>query len=84
MHSNSISENILFLVCGLGILQGILLAALVFSLAAFSQPTHVFTDPEKKFKAAKELFVIQQYALAVLPLLQLRRHQQTILLINGN
>src|SRR6476660_8246772 len=30
MSSNSISENILLLLCGLGILQGILLAALIF------------------------------------------------------
>jgi len=47
----------------------VLLPAVVFSIAAFSQPTHVFTDPEKKFKEAKELFVKQQYALAY-PLLQ--------------
>ncbi|MBC7887179.1 MAG: tetratricopeptide repeat protein [Ferruginibacter sp.] len=47
----------------------LLLFAVVFSVAAFSQPTHVFTDPEKKFKAAKELFVKQQYALAY-PLLE--------------
>ncbi|MEO6732550.1 MAG: tetratricopeptide repeat protein, partial [Ferruginibacter sp.] len=46
-----------------------LLFAVVFSFATFSQPTHVFTDPEKKFKEAKELFVKQQYALAY-PLLQ--------------
>ncbi len=47
----------------------LLLLATAFSIAAFSQPTHVFTDPEKKFKEAKELFVKQQYALAY-PLLQ--------------
>ena len=47
----------------------LLLFSAVFSVAAFSQPTHVFTDPEKKFKEAKELFVKQQYALAY-PLLQ--------------
>ncbi len=47
----------------------LLLFAIVFSIAAFSQPTYVFTDPEKKFKDAKELFVKQQYALAY-PLLQ--------------
>ena len=40
-----------------------------FCVAAFAQPTHVITDPEKKFKSAKELFVKQQYALAY-PLLQ--------------
>src|SRR5665647_3759700 len=47
----------------------LLLFAVIFSIAAFSQPTHVFTDAEKKFKEAKELFVKQQYALAY-PLLQ--------------
>ena len=47
----------------------LLLFAVVFSIGAFSQPTHVFTDTEKKFKEAKELFVKQQYALAY-PLLQ--------------
>ncbi|MEP7143535.1 MAG: tetratricopeptide repeat protein [Ferruginibacter sp.] len=47
----------------------LLLIAVVFSMAVFSQPTHVFTDPEKKFKEAKDLFVKQQYALAY-PLLQ--------------
>ncbi|MEP7110026.1 MAG: tetratricopeptide repeat protein [Ferruginibacter sp.] len=47
----------------------LLLVAAAISITAFSQPTHVFTDPEKKFKAAKELFVKQQYALAY-PLLE--------------
>ncbi len=47
----------------------ILLFVIVISITAFSQPSHVFTDPEKKFKEAKELFVKQQYALAY-PLLQ--------------
>ncbi len=47
----------------------ILLVAIVISITTFSQPSHVFTDPEKKFKEAKELFVKQQYALAY-PLLQ--------------
>ncbi len=42
----------------------ILLFTAVFSLPAFSQPTHAITDPEKKFKDAKELFVKEQYALA--------------------
>lgn len=43
--------------------------AVAISIAAFAQPSHVFTDPEKKFKYAKELFIKQQYALAY-PLLQ--------------
>lgn len=46
-----------------------LLPAMLCSLASMSQPTHVFTDPELKFKKAKDLFVQQQYALAY-PLLQ--------------
>lgn len=46
-----------------------LLLAIVFSVKAFPQPTHVFTDQEKKFKEAKELFVKQQFALAY-PLLK--------------
>jgi len=41
-----------------------LLLAAVFSLPAFSQPTHVITDKEKKYKDAKELFVKEHYALA--------------------
>ncbi|MES2849368.1 MAG: tetratricopeptide repeat protein [Bacteroidota bacterium] len=41
----------------------------IFSSALFSQQTHVFTDTEKKFKEAKQLFIQQQYALAY-PLLQ--------------
>ena len=51
-----------------------LLLAVIFSVNAFSQPTHVFTDQEKKFKEAKELFLKQQYALAY-PLLQEVKHQ---------
>jgi tetratricopeptide (TPR) repeat protein len=46
-----------------------LLIAVLFSVSLFAQPTHVFTDAEKKFKDAKELFIKQQYALAY-PLLQ--------------
>ena len=42
----------------------LLLIAAVLSIPAFSQPSHVITDPEKKFKDAKELFVKEQYALA--------------------
>ena len=42
----------------------LLLFAAVFSISAFSQPTHAITDPEKKYKDAKELFVQEQFALA--------------------
>ena len=49
------------------------LLALLFSaglyVAATAQPTHFVTDPEKKYKNAKELFVKEQYALAY-PLLK--------------
>ena len=41
-----------------------LLFATAISFSAFSQPTHNITDPEKKFKDAKELFVQEQFALA--------------------
>lgn len=47
----------------------LVLIATIISFSSFSQATHFVTDPEKKFKAAKELFVKQQYALAY-PLLQ--------------
>ncbi|MEO6722204.1 MAG: tetratricopeptide repeat protein [Ferruginibacter sp.] len=46
-----------------------IIPAILFSITGFCQPTHSFTDPEKRFKEAKELFVKQQYALAY-PLLQ--------------
>ncbi len=42
----------------------LLFFAAVFSFAAFAQPTHAITDPEKIFKDAKELFVKEQFALA--------------------
>ena len=48
--------------------------AIFISLFSFSQPTHVLTDPELKFKEAKELFVKQQYALAY-PMLQELKQQ---------
>ena len=47
----------------------LLLLAVLFSFSIFAQPTLVFTDAEKQFKEAKELFIKQQYALAY-PLLQ--------------
>jgi TolA-binding protein len=46
----------------------------MFSMTAFSQPTHVFTDAEKKFKDAKELFIKQDYSLAY-PLFQELKQQ---------
>ncbi|MGB4845433.1 MAG: tetratricopeptide repeat protein, partial [Ferruginibacter sp.] len=42
----------------------LLLFAAAISFSAFAQPTHVISDPEKKFKDAKELFVKEQFALA--------------------
>jgi tetratricopeptide (TPR) repeat protein len=42
----------------------LLLFAAVFSFSAFAQPTNAITDPEKKYKEAKELFVRDQFALA--------------------
>jgi len=42
----------------------LLFFAAAFSFAAFAQPTNAITDPEKKFKDAKELFVKEQFALA--------------------
>lgn len=42
----------------------VMLFAAAISFPAFSQPTHAITDPEKKFKDAKELFVKEQFALA--------------------
>lgn len=42
----------------------LLLFAAVVSLTAFAQPTHAVTDPEKRYKEAKELFVRGQFALA--------------------
>ncbi|MEO6541046.1 MAG: tetratricopeptide repeat protein, partial [Ferruginibacter sp.] len=41
-----------------------MLLAAAFSFSAFAQPTHTITDPEKKYKDAKELFVRDQFALA--------------------
>jgi len=42
----------------------LLLLAAVFPFSAFAQPTNAITDPEKKYKEAKELFVREQFALA--------------------
>ena len=50
----------------------LLLFAVIVSIPAFCQPSHAVTDPEKKFKDAKELFVKEQYALAYPLLAELR------------
>lgn len=42
----------------------LLLIAASITTAVCAQPTHVITDPEKKYKEAKEFFVKEQYALA--------------------
>lgn len=46
-----------------------IISVIFFSSVVFSQATHVYTDAERKFKEAKELFIKQQYALSY-PLLQ--------------
>lgn len=50
----------------------LLLIAAIFSIPVFSQPSHAVTDPEKKYKDAKELFVQGQYALAYPMLAELK------------
>lgn len=47
----------------------LLLCATALSFTAFAQPTNAVTDPEKKYKDAKELYVREQFALAY-PLLK--------------
>jgi TolA-binding protein len=46
----------------------------VFAAATLAQPTNAVTDPERKYKDAKELFVKEQYALAY-PLLKELKQQ---------
>lgn len=41
-----------------------LLVSATLSVTAIAQPTHAVTDPEKKYKAAKEFFTLEQYAFA--------------------
>jgi tetratricopeptide (TPR) repeat protein len=41
-----------------------LLFSAIISGTAIAQPTHTVTDPEKKYKEAKEFFVKEQYAFA--------------------
>jgi tetratricopeptide (TPR) repeat protein len=41
-----------------------MLLAVAGSFSAIAQPTHSITDPERKYKDAKEFFVKEQYALA--------------------
>ena len=50
----------------------LLIIATAFYLPALAQPTHNVTDPEKKYKDAKELFVKEQFALAYPLLAELR------------
>ena len=50
----------------------LLLIATAFYLPVLAQPTHNVTDPEKKYKDAKELFVKEQFALAYPLLAELR------------
>lgn len=52
----------------------LLVMAASLSLPVFAQPTHHITDPEKKFKEAKELFIKRQFSLAY-PLLQELKQQ---------
>jgi len=54
-------------------LTALLIAAGLY-VAAAAQPTHAVTDPEKKYKDAKELFVKEQFALAY-PLLRELKEQ---------
>lgn len=42
----------------------LLLIAAIFSIPVFAQPTQAITDPEKKYKQAKEFMMMEQYALA--------------------
>ena len=41
-----------------------LLLLLAATTTSYAQPTHTITDPERKYKEAKEFFVKEQYALA--------------------
>jgi tetratricopeptide (TPR) repeat protein len=41
-----------------------MLLLLAVNSTSFAQPTHIITDPERKFKEAKEFFVKEQYAQA--------------------
>ncbi len=41
-----------------------LLLFLAASASTFAQPTHSITDPERKYKEAKEFFIKKQYAQA--------------------
>ena len=54
----------------------LLIFSVLISISAFSQLTHSFTDAEKNFKEASELFKNQQYGVAY-PLLQELKFQNT-------
>ena len=53
-----------------------LLLLIAGSLPGIAQPTHTITDPEKKYKEAKEFFIKQQYAQAY-PLMKELKQQYT-------
>ena len=53
-----------------------LLLLIAASLPGIAQPTHTITDPEKKYKEAKEFFIKQQYAHAY-PLMKELKQQYT-------
>lgn len=50
-----------------------LLLLLTVAFSSFAQPTHVFTDAEKKYKEAKDFFVQEQYAHAYPILRELKK-----------
>lgn len=49
--------------------QGLAIIAILFSISVYTQQTAFYTDPETKFKEAKEYFQKEQYSLAY-PLLK--------------
>ena len=49
--------------------QCIVILALLFSISATAQQTRFYSDPEEKFKEAKEYFQKEEYSLAY-PLLK--------------
>ena len=50
-----------------------MLLFLAATATSYAQPTHTITDPEKKYKEAKEFFVKEQYALAYPMLKELKQ-----------
>ena len=49
--------------------QSLFVVALLLSMATFSQQSQYYSDPQEKFKEAKEYFQKEQYSLAY-PLLK--------------